>query len=102
MRIEDWKSLSRAVIQCMNLGSRLNHLRVLSMKSNEMLSNALEKSICSMRPGRLFCLACWNMSNMFLVTSPMYLPGKYAFYQGLISLSNMGFRRLVRTPDGIL
>ena len=58
MSIEDWKFLSRALIQCINLGFRLNHFKVLSINSNEMLSKALEKSICNIRPGRLLSLAC--------------------------------------------
>ena len=56
--IEDWKFFRRALIQCINLGFRLNHFRVLSMNSNEMLSKAFEKSICNIRPGRLLSLAC--------------------------------------------
>ena len=38
---------------------------------------------------------------MFLVTSPMYLSGRYAFCQGFMMLSKMGFNLLVRTPDAI-
>ena len=58
MRIEDWKFLRREFIQEMYVGLRLNSLSVFSMNSKEMLSKALEKSIWSMRPGRLCVLAC--------------------------------------------
>ena len=54
IRIEDWKFLRRESIQCINLGLRLNHFRVFSMDSNEMLSKALEKCICSISPGRSY------------------------------------------------
>ena len=57
-------------------GAKTKNLRVFSMNLKEMLSKAFEKSICSMRPGRLFFLACWNMSKVFLVISPMYLSGR--------------------------
>ena len=102
MRMEDWKFLRRELIQWMYLGLRLNNLSVFSINSKEMLSNALEKSICSMSPGRLLSFACWKRSNVFLVMSPMYLPGRYAFCQGCISLSRRGFSLWVRTPDAIL
>ena len=56
--MEDWKFLRREFIQEMYMGFRLNNLSVFSMNSKEMLSKALEKSIWSMRPGRLCVLAC--------------------------------------------
>ena len=58
IKIEDWKFLRRALIQWMNFGFKLNHFRVFSMNSKDMLSKALEKSIWSIRPGRLLSLAC--------------------------------------------
>ena len=86
----------------MYVGLRLNSLSVFSMNANEMLSNALEKSICSMRPGRLFVLACWKRSKVFLVTSPMNRFGRYAFCHGEMILSRIGFSLAVRTPEVIL
>ena len=53
IRMEDWKFLRREFIQEMYVGLRLNNLSVFSMNLKKMLSKALEKSICSMRPGRL-------------------------------------------------
>ena len=48
----------REFIHEMYVGLRLNNFKVFSMNSKEMLSKALEKSICSMIPGRLCVLAC--------------------------------------------
>merc|ERR1711954_165691 len=42
----------------MYVGLRLNNFRVFSINSKDMLLKALEKSICSMNPGRLCVLAC--------------------------------------------
>ena len=58
IRMEDWKFLRREFIHEMYVGLRLNKFRVFSMNTKEMLSKALEKSICSMIPGRLCVLAC--------------------------------------------
>ena len=58
IRMEDWKFLRRELIQWMYLGLRPKNFRVFSMNLKEMLSKALEKSICSMSPGRLLFLAC--------------------------------------------
>ena len=60
----------------MYVGLRLKSFRVFSMNENDMLSKALEKSICSMIPGMLFVLACWKRSKVFLVTSPINLLGR--------------------------
>ena len=102
MRMDDWKFLRRVFIQDMYVGLRLKSLSVFSMNANEMLSNALEKSICSMRPGRLFAFACWKRSKVFLVTSPMNRFGRYAFCHGEMILSRIGFSLAVRTPEVIL
>ena len=76
MSMDDWKFFRREFIQWIYFGERLNNLSVFSINENEMLSNALEKSICSISPGRLLSFACWKMSKVFLVMSPIYLPGK--------------------------
>ena len=62
-------------------GALLKNLREFSMNLKDILSKAVEKSICSIRPGRLLFFACWNISKVFLVTSPMYLSGRGAFCQ---------------------
>ena len=72
------------------------------MNSKEMLSKALLKSICSMIPGKLCALALANRSKVFLVTSPMYLCGRYAFCHGEINLSRIGFSLFVSVPEMIL
>ena len=102
IRMEDWKFLRREFIQDIYVGLRLNKLSVFSMNLKEILSKALEKSIWSMRPGRLCVLACWKRSKVFLVMSPINLFGKYAFCQGEIILSRMGLSREVKTPEAIL
>ena len=76
IRMEDWKFFSRKFIQWMYLVLRPKNFRVFSMNLKEMLSKALEKSICSISPGRLLFFECWNMSKVFLLTSPMYLSGR--------------------------
>merc|ERR1711954_398360 len=99
--MEDWKFLRRKFIQEMYVGLILNSLSVFSMKSKEMLSKALKKSIWSMRPGRLCVLACWKRSKVFLVTSPINIFGRYAFCQGDMILSKMGLSLEVKTPEAI-
>ena len=84
------------------MGLRLNNLRVFSINSEDSLSKTLKKSICNMTHGRLFVLACWNRSKVFLVTSPINLFGRYAFYKGEMILSRMGLSLTVKTPDAIL
>ena len=74
--MDDWKFLRRVLIHEIYFGFKLNNLRVFSMNSKDMLSKALEKSICSIRPGRLLDFACWKRSKVFLVMSPMNLFGK--------------------------
>ena len=64
------------------MGLRSNSFREFSMNEKDMLSKALEKSICSMIPGMLFVLACWKRSKVFLVTSPMNLFSKISFLPG--------------------
>ena len=70
-----WQKI-RQICIIYTCGFRLNNLRVFSMNSKDMLSKALEKSICSMRPGRLLDFACWKRSKVFLVMSPMNLFGR--------------------------
>ena len=84
------------------MGLGFNILSVFSINSNDMLSKAFEKSICSMTPGRLLIFACWKKSKVFRVTSPMNLFERYAFCQGQMILSRMGLSLAVRTPEAIL
>ena len=102
IKIDDWKLSSSVFIQQMSFWLKLNILRAFSMYSKEMLSKAFEKSIWSIRPGRLSVLALEKRSKVFLVMSPMYLSCKYAFCQGCMSLLSMGLRRLVIVPEIIL
>ena len=53
MRMEDWKFLRREFIQWIYFWENPKFFRVFSMNLKDMLSKALEKSICSIWPGRL-------------------------------------------------
>ena len=62
MRMEDLKFLRGEFIQWIYFWDNPKIFRVFSMNLKDMLSKALEKSICSIRPGRLLFFADWKRS----------------------------------------
>ena len=83
------------------MGLRLNSLSVFSMNSKEMLSKALEKSIWSMRPGRLCFGVLKEIKGVssHISNKPIWEVG---FLPGEIILSKIGLSLEVETPEAIL
>ena len=101
-QVTDSKSSSSMFIQSIISSENPKALRVFSMNLKLILSKALEKSTRRSMPGRLLAVAEAKMSQVDLVTSAIYLPGRYAFCQLLIILSRIGFSLFVIIPDIIL
>ena len=63
------------LIQSLKTSPNSKIFNVAKMKSKLTVSKDFSKSTNNMIPGRLFCLAEWNRSYVFLVHSEINLPG---------------------------